>query len=223
MQHKPSEVVYKIPELSLVIQAGGQSQRMGRSKASIPFLGHPLIFQPLKRLYPLAEEVIITTNEPANIKQLFEQSEFKSIRYEPDLRRERGALSGLFTALSVATKPYVALCACDMIFASPELFLYEYKLMEQGNFDLVVPFDSNGFEPFHAIYKRETCLFFVEQALEQGEQKMSSWFEKANMCKVDKDDILKINPQGGAFLNINTPDQLVHIEKRIAHGDLSSR
>lgn len=40
---------------------------MGRSKATVPFLGEPLIWRGINRLLPLADEFIITTNEPENL------------------------------------------------------------------------------------------------------------------------------------------------------------
>ena len=47
---------------SLVIQAGGQSARMGEDKGLKPFLGRPLIQRVIDRLALLADEIIITTN-----------------------------------------------------------------------------------------------------------------------------------------------------------------
>ena len=53
--------------LTIVIQAGGESRRMGRSKATVPFLGEPLLLRGVNRLLPLADEFIITTNEPQTL------------------------------------------------------------------------------------------------------------------------------------------------------------
>ena len=61
------ERTFARPHVSLVIQAGGESRRMGRSKATVPFCGRPLICRLVERLAPVADELIITTNEPENL------------------------------------------------------------------------------------------------------------------------------------------------------------
>ena len=51
--------------LTVVIQAGGESRRMGQDKALLPFLGRPLIRACHRaRSRPLADEVLVTTNRP---------------------------------------------------------------------------------------------------------------------------------------------------------------
>ena len=42
--------------LSIVIQAGGESSRMGQDKALMPFLGQPLIQRVLARVEKLGDE-----------------------------------------------------------------------------------------------------------------------------------------------------------------------
>ena len=50
--------------LSIVIQAGGESSRMGQDKALVPFLGAPLIQRVFERLVDLGDEMLVTTNHP---------------------------------------------------------------------------------------------------------------------------------------------------------------
>jgi molybdopterin-guanine dinucleotide biosynthesis protein A len=82
--------------LTVVIQAGGQSSRMGEDKALKPFLGRPLIQRVIERLAPIADEIIVTTNRPAEYG-------FLNQRLVADLKPGRGALGGLYTAIASAT------------------------------------------------------------------------------------------------------------------------
>ena len=93
--------------LTICVQAGGESSRMGQDKALMPFLGRPLIQRVTDRLAPIADEVIVTTNHPEDYR-------FLGLPLFPDLKPGRGALGGLYTALSSATCESVAVVACDM-------------------------------------------------------------------------------------------------------------
>src|SRR5215204_3397973 len=97
--------------LTVCIQAGGQSSRMGEDKALKMFLERPLIQRVVERLSPIADEIIVTTNRP-------EDYSFLGLRLFPDLKLGRGALGGLYTAIASASHPSVAVIACDMPFAS---------------------------------------------------------------------------------------------------------
>jgi molybdopterin-guanine dinucleotide biosynthesis protein A len=187
--------------LTLAIQAGGESRRMGSDKALLPFLGKPLILRPLQRLAKLADEVLITANQPENYR-------FLGLKPFPDLLPGFGALGGLFTALSVASHPYVAVVACDMPFASLALFAAELDLLRESNTDAVIPRSEAGTEPFHAVYRRETCLPRVRTSLRSGLKRVDSWFSEVNIRYMELDEIQIYDPQELAFLNINTSEEL---------------
>ena len=115
--------------LTVCIQAGGQSSRMGEDKALKTFLGRPLIQRVVERLSPIADEVIVTTNHP-------EDYSFLNLRLIPDLKPGRSALGGLYTAIASASNPMVAVVACDMPFASASFFEAATKLMIQETADV---------------------------------------------------------------------------------------
>ena len=87
--------------LTVCIQAGGQSSRMGEDKALKSFLGRPLIQRVVDRLSPIADELIVTTNRPQDFS-------FLRVRLIADLKPARGALGGLYTAITSAAHPLVA-------------------------------------------------------------------------------------------------------------------
>ncbi len=210
------ETQYVRPRVSVVIQAGGESKRMGRSKATVPFRGRPLICRLVERLAPVADELIITTNEPENLAFLHREFPELRIQLVCDAFNERGALPGLYTALQAARNPYVAAIACDMVFASPTLVVAEALEMTKSGADVVVPVNKHGFEPFHAVYRRMGCLPAVRQALEQGEKRAQSFFERVNVREFPQEKVLEAEPMGGCFINANTPEELLALEQVVA-------
>ena len=187
--------------LTVAIQAGGESRRMGVDKAHIDFHGQPLIVRVLERLAPLADEILVTTNHPENYS-------FLEVPCIPDRLPGQGALGGLFTALSAAHHPLVGVIACDMPFASAELLAYQLKVLLAEEADAVIPRTPDGLEPFHAIYRKATCLPLVQAALEKGQRRVDSWLAQAKIRYLTPEEIARHDPDGLAFLNINTPDEL---------------
>jgi molybdopterin-guanine dinucleotide biosynthesis protein A len=192
--------------ISLVIQAGGESRRMGTDKALLPFLGQPLILRPLNRLVGLADEVLVTSNHPESYR-------FLGLTPIPDRMPGCGALGGLFTALSAARYPYVAVAACDMPFASLEIFALELVLLQETDADAVIPHSEAGVEPFHAVYRQENCLPYIQSALEAGKRRADAWFSEVHIRYLEPEEIRPYDPDKLAFLNINTPEELQEAER----------
>ena len=201
--------------LTIIIQAGGESRRMGRSKATVPFLGEPLLLRGVRCLLPLADEFIITTNEPQNLTFLSEWTENGRIRLVTDICDIRGALRGINTAFSAATTEYVAMIACDMIFPSCRLIEAELKALIETGCDAAVPHTLYGYEPFHGVYRRKTCLAAVEAALADGEERAASWFNRISVREFTPEMIDEIEPRGCCFVNANTPDELAAAEQQV--------
>ena len=191
--------------LTVCIQAGGRSSRMGEDKALKPFLGRTLIQRMVDRLSPVADEVIVTTNRP-------EDYAFLGLRLLPDLKPDRGALGGLYTAVASASHLLVAVVACDMPFASAPLIEAATRLMVQEEADVVIARTEEGYEPFHALYHRETCLPAIEAAIEADQWKVIAWFPQVKVRILTTDEIQQYDPAGLAFWNVNTPEEFIQAE-----------
>lgn len=196
--------------LTVVIQAGGASSRMGEDKALKSFLGRPLIQRVIERLTPIADEMIVTTNRPQDY-------EFLGLRLTPDLIPGRGALGGLYTAVASASQPYVAVAACDMPFASELFFQGACGLMDLEGADVVIAQTGEGYEPMHALYRRETCLPAIKSAIDAGQWKVISWFTQVRVRVLTPDEIKTLDPAGLCFWNLNTPEEFLSAE-RLASG-----
>jgi molybdopterin-guanine dinucleotide biosynthesis protein A len=187
--------------LTVAVQAGGESRRMGQDKGLAPFLGEPLISRVLGRVASLADEFIVTTNNP-------QAYQFLDLPLFPDRIPGRGALGGLYTALSAASQPVVIVIACDMPFVNPELLGVERDLLFETEADAVVPHLGDGVEPFHAVYRREACLPPIQAAIQADKWRADAWFSQAKITLLRKDQILHYDPQLLSFSNVNTPEEL---------------
>ena len=192
------------PQVSVVIQAGGRSSRMGRDKALVTLGDKPMIAHVIERVEPLADELLITTNNQPALARF-------GYRMAADEEPGAGALPGLRTALAAARGMLVVLVACDMPFVNRKLL--ERQLALLGEADVVVPRWENRLQPMHAVYRREPCLAAVDAALAHGEKRMISWFGEVEVVEVSSAEIAKIDPNGYSFFNANTPDELFQAER----------
>ncbi|MCD8315874.1 MAG: molybdopterin-guanine dinucleotide biosynthesis protein B, partial [Eggerthellaceae bacterium] len=210
---------YTRKHVTVVIQAGGESRRMGRSKATIPFAGRPLLCRIIERVSPVADELLITTNEPNNLSFLDDYFPDMHIRLVRDEYDFRGALPGIYTALNAAANPYVAIVACDMVNASGALIVAESLEMTKTHADIVVPSVNGLYEPFHATYRKDSCTDAVLRAISEGESRAQVLLEDPRLNVVDflEEDILSVEPLGECFINANTPEELDRLEKSVIH------
>jgi molybdopterin-guanine dinucleotide biosynthesis protein A len=192
--------------LTVAIQAGGESKRMGQDKGLVLFQEQPLIVRVLNRLAPIADELLVTSNQPESYR-------FLGLTPVPDRQPGRGALGGLYTALDASHHPAVAVVACDMPFANPLLLAFELQLLNETGADLVIPRTADGLEPFHAVYRRETCLPHVRAALQFNQRRVDAWFPLVKVHELTPEAIQPYDPLGLAFLNVNTPEELQRAEE----------
>ena len=187
--------------LSVVIQAGGESKRMGVDKALLPFQDATLIERVIKRVQTISDEILVTTNKP-------EIYRFLGLPTFSDIILGRGALGGLYTALTVARHPLVCVVACDMAFVNADMLVAERDLLVSTNSDIVIPDTGKGLEPFHAIYRRSTCLPEIEISLQNGLWRVDAWFDRMILLRFTLEQIKLHDPEMLCFFNINTPEDL---------------
>ncbi len=192
--------------LSLAILAGGNSQRFGEDKALVQLHGKPLLAHVLERTAGLAVETFIVTNRPRAYEQ-FNQ------RLVGDLLPGTGVLGGLYTALYYAAQAWLLALACDMPLVNRELLAYMLTLT--GDVEVVVPVVHNLPEPLHALWSK-ACLGPVREALDRGNRRVASIFPAVRVREVSQAEVEAFDPEHLSFLNINTPDQLAEVARRLA-------
>jgi molybdenum cofactor guanylyltransferase len=197
--------------LSLLILAGGKSSRMGQDKAWLMLDGRPLVMHVIDRVLPLADEVIISTNQPDPFEAWL-PGLIVPARTVADRYRGAGPLAGLHAGLLVARCDLVLALAADMPFVNPKLIDYLARLAMDADVDAVVPRVSNpetrqtGLEPLHAIY-RKSCLPAIDASLSAGQRRVVSFLERVRLRVVSPDEILPHDPLLRSFANVNTPQE----------------
>lgn len=197
-------------DLTLIINAGGQSRRMGASKAllGVPPHNTPLIAHVAARLAPLAPaRLVVVTNDAAlpGLAQLPPQTTFVADAY-PDT----GTLGGIATGLQ-QTPGWAAVVACDLPLVSAALFgvLAELAGEQAGGedrWDAIVPVVGGYEEPLHALYHRR-CLRAIETRLAAGQRRVISFMPDVRTRYVPEAELRAADPNLHSFFNTNTPEE----------------
>lgn len=193
--------------LTIAIQAGGQSRRMGRDKGLVPLAGLPLIEHLLSRVTGLGDEILITTNQPKDYAYL-------NLPMAGDETPGAGALEGLYTALQAARGDHVLVLACDMPFVNIELLKHLISLAPAA--DVVVPLWQDVHQTLHAVYARDACLPAVQASLQENKKRMISFYDLLAVRVLQEEEVARFDPEGLSFFNVNTPEEVELAERILA-------
>ena len=122
-------------------------------------------------------------------------------------------IRGPATVDTVASHEYVAVVACDMPFASQNFFESAHRLIVKEEADVVIAKTDEGYEPLHALYRRETCLPAIEAAINEDKWKVIAWFPQAKVRELSPDELKSFDPSGLCFWNVNTPEEFGKAEQ----------
>jgi molybdopterin-guanine dinucleotide biosynthesis protein A len=190
--------------ISIAIQAGGQSSRMGTDKSFVEYNGRPMIETVLAQVADLGEETFIVTNNP-------ELYAYLGLPTVSDIYPDHGPLGGIHTAVFHASHPHTLVVACDMPWLKRPLLKYLISLRESA--DVIVPLWDKFPEPLHAIYSK-ACLPPIEENLKAKRLKITRFFGQVNVRYVAREEIAQFDENGRSFANINTPQDLTQAQKK---------
>lgn len=190
--------------VSVVIQAGGQSVRMGADKGLVELRGKPLVRWIIDQTDGIAAETLIISNHSASYAQF-------GLPVHHDILPGIGALGGLYTAIHWAKYDHIFVLACDMPFINPALL--RFMLTRIATYDVLIPALDDQFmlEPFRALY-RKRCEQPIHDAIQAGKRRAISFFPEVAVQILPFKEISRFDPDGISFFNINTPEDLQQAE-----------
>jgi molybdopterin-guanine dinucleotide biosynthesis protein A len=179
---------------------------MGQSKPFIEIEGVPIISRTHSLFERIFEEVIIVTNQ----KELYRM--FGTKIYE-DLLAYSGVAGGLYTGLFFSSFRYSFCVASDMPFLKESVI--EYLIENIEDYDVVVPRTKDGLQPLHAVYSKN-CLEPLRKIIEEKRHRIIDFYKKVRTKIIDEVEFISLDPRRESFININTPEELQHITKRVS-------
>lgn len=178
---------------------------MQTDKAFVPVGGIPLIERVLQVITPLFSEVFINSNTPGAYAAW-------NLPVVPDILPHKGALGGIYTALTHATSDYTFCVACDMPLLNAEVIRWMQGAVQ--GYDALIPRTPDGFHPLHAIYSKR-CCGVIQELLARNQLKISSFFDQVHVRYMLPEHIQKFDPKWESLTNVNTLEDLEHINQQL--------
>lgn len=180
-----------------IVLAGGESRRMGRPKALLPFAGEILIVRVLKRLSAVTDEQVVVVAPGQDLPDL-------PARLVRDSEPHRGPVAGLAVGLAAARAPRAFVTSCDSPFLN--LGLVRWMLAESAGWDVVVPEWEGRLNPLHAVYATALAGTY-RRLLEAGRSRPVDAYPEARVRVVREEEIRHLDPLGRSLTNMNSPEE----------------
>ncbi len=190
-------------EVSGIVLAGGQGSRMGGvDKGLQPFRGKPMAAHAIERFAPQVDELLVNAN-----RNVEEYARFGHRVISDEIAGFAGPLAGFERGLAHASGSLVATVPCDSPFLPADLVARLRAALEEAGADLAVARTGEQAHPVFCLMRRSVHGSLTE-FLASGQRKIDRWYAALRVCEVAFDD------EADAFLNINTREELAHLEPR---------
>ena len=183
----------KAEDVTGVVFCGGTGRRLGGvEKPLIEVAGRPLLAWVLERLLKQVATVLLSgADDPAYARF--------GCEIVPDRVPGEGPLSGLATAVEVATTDWIFTCPGDSPYLAENLI--ELLAQDARRVGVAVPHDGNRRQNLFLLMRRDRAGSLVG-FFEQGGRAAHRWLDENGIAATDLSAIAE------SFFNVNTPDDL---------------
>jgi len=194
---------WTIMHITGVILAGGQSRRMGRDKAFLPFGTGVLVERVIEVLQQVTEELLLITNTPEPYLRF-------GLPMASDVLPGAGSLGGIYSGLMHAKTPYSLCLACDMPFVKPEFLRVLCEMASEA--DVVIPKNADDFQTLCAVYA-QACREPIRQKIDAGRLKITGFFDQVRVHVIEGELLARYDPHDLMFFNANTPEEYAEAQR----------
>jgi molybdenum cofactor guanylyltransferase len=198
-----------------VVLCGGESRRMGRPKAWLPF-GEELMLERVVRLAGTVAQPMIVVAAPGQ--------ELPALAADVAIVRDsvsgRGPLQGLAAGLAAFDNSVdlIYATATDVPFLEPR---WMTRLVElAAGYDLVIPHVAGFYHPLAALYRPAAVLPAIESLLLADRLRPVFLVEAVKTRVVDEGEMRAVDPALDTLRNLNYPEDY---ERALADAGLGGR
>lgn len=187
------------------VLAGGSSERMGRSKAALPYGASTLLAHQTKRLSEHFEEVLV-------VAKAIPEFDTGPARVVLDEEAQRAAIYGLLTALE-QTPDRIFVLAVDIPALADSVIDEIARRGMRTQAAALVPRSGEGLEPLAAVWRRAT-LPLARERVSRGDLSLQELAEEVGAEILEEADWRRLDPSGNSFLNVNTLEEFAAMRER---------
>ena len=184
-----------------IVLCGGQSRRMGRPKAWLPFGPEALLQRVVRLVGEVAAPIVVVAAPGQDLPDLPDP-----IRIVRDPISDRGPLQGI--AAGLASLPddveLVYATATDVPFLHTGWVTRLVELIEAH--DLAIPEIGGYLHPLAALYRKRSVLPAVERLLAEDRLRPVFLLEDLRALRVDEATMTRVDPSLATLRNLNTPE-----------------
>jgi molybdenum cofactor guanylyltransferase len=183
-----------------IVLCGGQSSRMGRPKAWLPFGDEVMLQRVVRILGGVVAPVVVVAAPEQGVPPL--RADVTVVR---DEERGRGPLQGLLAGLQALRDRVdaVFLSSCDAPFLKPAFVQRLIDLL--GAASICVPHVGDYHHPLAAVYRLDV-IEVVERLLAANRLRPVFLFESVSTRVVEAVELADIDPDMQSLRNLNTPE-----------------
>jgi molybdopterin-guanine dinucleotide biosynthesis protein A len=183
-----------------IVLCGGQSKRMGRPKAWLPFAGEIMLPRVVRLLSQAVSPVVVVAAPDQDVPPL--PGEIAIVR---DEEKGRGPLQGLAAGLTALRGEAEAayLSSCDVPFLQPAFVRRLIDLL--GDYAICVPRVGDYHHPLAAVYRLEVADV-VHRLLAEDRLRPFFLFEAVPTRVVEAAELADVDPTFQSLRNLNTPE-----------------
>lgn len=179
-----------------LILAGGLGRRMGGVDKGLQlFQGRPLVAHVIERLGTQVDRLLINANRNRAIYTCFGPP-----LVADTIEGYAGPLAGLHAGLLACRTPLLAMAPCDAPRLPPDLVARLHAALDLAGTQIAVAWTAGQMQPVFLLCRQEVISALTD-FLATGGRSVTAWASSLAATRVDF-------PDAGAFVNINTLDEL---------------